>query len=223
MLFLRTTKIPKRDTSRQMDMQSRSLTHKILDTGMITVGQNGGRFLINMVLKLLGKEPLPYVTAMDPELRLLEIEQQYNYMKTKQDLMDQYAPSANEPAFQEEPTDEVKDKAIPSYADNNVPIMTTKTKAKTSKVVDKLVRGEEMTNEDWSLLTRDHMDFILNCANPDLQQLLALSNIELQKRLDGKKEWEVEPSKNKDKGLVQELTEDFIQDMAIKPVTGLAV
>ena len=38
--------------SRQMDMQSRSLTHKILDTGMITVGQNGGRFLINMVLKI---------------------------------------------------------------------------------------------------------------------------------------------------------------------------
>ena len=37
-----------------------------------------------------------------------------------------------------------------------------------------------MTNEDWSLLTRDHMDFILNCANPDLQQLLALSNIELK-------------------------------------------
>ena len=42
-------------------------------------------------------------------------------------------------------------------------------------LLESFERGEELTNDDWAKLTREHADFLRNCENADLRQLLQLS------------------------------------------------
>ena len=162
--------------------------------------------LINIVRGIMKKPLIGYATG-DP------IEYQADQVQAEVDLLSFMDKKNAE--FVEKKKEQRKEfraelnASLANSSNNNVPIMAYKTSPKDFKnVVKKLCNGEEMTNDDWAKLTRDHQDFLMNCEDPDLRRLIDMNSVDIGNFLSGKMELDFGPSTRNKNSQSQKVVND---------------